>query len=150
MKRNRLNVSALGIAVFLLALSGCASVVTDKGVYSPDVPPEQSCTLEMRGLVVNAFNGSPVLWAPDSLFSKTTKVVIPAGQHTFAGYYSYTVSRQGGFSSVINKDFSNTQNCLPGHTYRVYLKTTWIIVWTIRKVKIKDITPKNVLAELGA
>ena len=119
-------------ALIVLSLAGC---VTNAGVYDKSVPAEQQAHLVIpRGgalgaQVINAFDGNQVTWADTSLmgqFGGKFLVDIPSGEHTLVGMRVGVGAAQASMPTV-------TYDFLAGHTYRIEVGNTDIVVTDITK-----------------
>jgi uncharacterized protein YcfL len=123
------------LALAALALAGCVGT-TALGVLDNSVPEEFLCPLEIRNnVVVIVYDKQPVEWTPGLTDNKVT-ITLPPGEHTFItkyyvanGYSSYAVTAEV------------TQEFLPGHSYRIYKQSIWLLFFTIETIKCKDVTP---------
>jgi hypothetical protein len=132
---------AIALALLALALTGCVGT-TALGILDESVPEESQCPLEIRNnLAIIVYDNQPVEWAPDFTSNKVT-ITLPPGEHTFMTKYyeSYT---SGGYTTTYTITDTLTEVFLPGHSYRIYKQSVWLLFITINTVKIKDVTPKD-------
>jgi hypothetical protein len=111
------------------------------------VPEESLCTLELRNsLAVIVYDNQPVEWRPNGLTNSRATISLPPGPHTFMTRYFVTRQRSMGGGYVEQTTYPVTsqieQEFLPGHSYRIYKQSIWLIFFTITNIKIKDVSPK--------
>jgi hypothetical protein len=135
----KLHVLVLALAA--LAFTGCVGT-TALGVLDESVPEAFLCPLEVRNnLAIIVYDNQPIVWAPEFTSNKFT-ISLPPGEHTFMVRY-YESRQIGSVSESYPVTDTITQEFLPGHSYRIYKQTIWIVIGTISFVKIKDVTPKG-------
>lgn len=143
MKKSYVFVPALAA----LALAGCVGT-TALGVLDESVPEEARCPLEIRNnLAVIVYDNQPVEWVSTLTADKVT-ISLPPGEHTFMIRYYVTSQRNyGGYTETVSTPVTDTvtQEFLPGHSYRIYKQSIWLLIVTITNIKIKDVTPKDKL-----
>jgi hypothetical protein len=135
-----------GLALAVAAFTGCVGT-TALGVWDDSVPEESLCTLELRNsLAVIVYDNQPVEWSPNGLTNSRTTISLPPGPHTFMTRYFETRQRNmgGGYVEQTTYPVTNQveQEFLPGHSYRIYKQSIWLIFFTITTIKVKDVTPK--------
>ncbi|MDR2796295.1 MAG: hypothetical protein LBB47_06270 [Spirochaetaceae bacterium] len=116
---------------FMLVVAGCA---TNGGRYDTSAPVEQDAHIVVhRGGVsantVNSFDGQQVNWYDKSFFGQLGgkfKVDIPAGEHTLTGM-------KIGLGASSAKPPTATHDFLAGHTYRVEIKGSELVITDITK-----------------
>jgi hypothetical protein len=136
------NFFLLTIIAATVLLGGCVGT-NALGVLDASVPEEKQCDLEIRNsLSVILFNNKPVEWAPGLTKNRVT-ITLPPGNHAFTAVYYVTEGnattgmRTRAVSTTIKQEF------IPGHSYRIYKQSIWLLFVTISNVKIKDTTPKK-------
>jgi hypothetical protein len=131
------------LALTALALTGCVGT-TALGILDNSLPEEFLCPLEIRNnLAVIVYDNQPVEWEPGPADNKVT-ITLPPGEHTFMTRYYKTVTTNYGNYSVSNRyavTDTLTQEFLPGHSYRIYKQSIWLVLFTIDTIKCKDVTP---------
>jgi hypothetical protein len=130
----------LVLALIALALTGCVGT-TVLGVLDESIPEESQCPLEIRKLAVIVYDNQPVEWITE-LGANKIAITLPPGEHTFMTRY-YVERRDQYFTTTYPVLNTITQEFLPGHSYRLYRQSIWLILFTINNIKIKDVTPKN-------
>jgi hypothetical protein len=138
--RSRFFLSAiLGCVVLLGSCAGTKAL----GIFDESIPEADLCNLEIRNsLSVILFNNQPVEWAPGLSENKVT-IALPSGEHTFeVRYYVKRVAGYNLYESVPQMK-SVSMEFVPGHNYRIYKQDIWIVIGTITKIKIKDVTPRT-------
>jgi hypothetical protein len=136
--KNKTMAALSGLAA-LLVFAGCVGT-TALGVYDESVPEESQCPLEIRNdLGVILYDNLPVTWAPDSLLASKTTITLPPGEHTFVVRYYETV-QYGSVQESVARTVTLAQEFIPGHSYRIYQQKIWLILITIKNIKIKDVT----------
>jgi hypothetical protein len=120
----------------VLIVTGCVGTKA-LGVLDESVPRESLCPLEIRNNIsVIVYDNRPVEWIPRGLTTSRVTISLPPGEHTFmARYYS------GDGNTVFTEKITGT--FLPGHSYRIYRRDIWLLLFTISDVKLKDVTPKD-------
>ncbi|MFP3042624.1 hypothetical protein LQZ19_12480 [Treponema primitia] len=138
MKRILIITGLLGVLVF----SGCVGT-TALGILDETIPEESLCPLEIRNnLAVIIYDNMPVEWVPTITANKTT-ISLPPGKHSFILRYYTGSSSVNVATKSTNTTVTLEQEFLPGHSYRIYESSIWLIFFTITDLKIKDVTPKN-------
>ncbi|MDL2229377.1 hypothetical protein LJC14_03920 [Treponema sp. OttesenSCG-928-L16] len=137
MKRKSFLVPAVLLFVFLLA--GC--VGTKKIVIGDSLAESEIAVLEFRDSIhLIQFNGEPVKW--EGRVGKKSEVTVPAGAHNITMRYYIESRQQMGYSTYVTTtsyDIEEPHEFLPGHTYRVTLKTVPIL-GIVQGIKVKDVT----------
>jgi hypothetical protein len=136
MKKTKLLV----LALVALALAGCVGT-TALGILDESIPEESQCPLEIRNLAVIVYDNQPVEWVSKFGDNKIT-ITLPPGEHTFMTRY-YESRTTGNYTQTYPVTNTLSQEFLPGHSYRIYKQSIWLIIVTINTVKIKDVTPKD-------
>ena len=133
----------IGMILTAAILLGACVGTKALGILDETIPEGMQCNLEIRNnLAVILYNNQPVEWAPGFTQNKVT-IAIPPGEHSFMT--RYYASRNVGPN--MTETYAVTANIpatefKPGHSYRIYKQNIWIVIGTITKVKIKDVTPK--------
>jgi hypothetical protein len=125
----------------VMLMSACVGV-EHLGVLDESIPEEQQCLLEVRdNMRVVMFNNQPVDWYPGGLTKDKVTIYVPPGDNNFVVTYVVS-STYGGMTtySTISKNVG--MEFLPGHSYRIYMQKIWLLIVTIRNVKIKEIPVK--------
>jgi hypothetical protein len=137
MKKTLFIVGIIAVLIF----SGCVGTKS-LGVLDPSVHEDYQCPLEIRnGLAVVLYDNMPVDWFPDFSQNKVT-ISLPPGQHSFIVKWT-TSSSNGAYTTTYTNTETINQEFLPGHSYRIYKQSIWLIFFTITNIKIKDVTPKG-------
>jgi hypothetical protein len=135
MSKKRFFVGTLAVVlVFGLVLAGCA---TNGGRYDTSAPVEQDAHLviprggALSSNTINSFDGQQVNWYDKSFFGSMGggkfTVDIPAGEHTLTGM------KPGVGGTGSGKPPTATYNFLAGHTYRVEIKGSDLVITDITK-----------------
>jgi hypothetical protein len=137
MKKSHLLVLALAA----LAFTGCVGT-TALGILDESIPEESLCPLEIRNnLAVIIYDNQPVEWVPEFTSNKVI-ISLPPGEHTFMTRY-FATRRIANYTETYPVTSAITHEFLPGHSYRIYKQSIWILIVTITNIKIKDVTPKD-------
>jgi hypothetical protein len=133
------KVSLLVILITAVLFSGCVGTNV-LGVFDESVPEEMLSHLEIRNnLSVVLFNNQPVQWAP-GLIQNSVTISVPAGENNFIVTWTESVNRGGGFYDIITRTADVSKEFLPGHSYRIYMQSIWLIFFTIKNVRIKEVS----------
>ena len=122
------------LAIVILA-GGCVGT-NALGVIDESIPSERLSHLEIRNnMTVVLWNNQPVEWSPDGMTNSRVSISLPPGEHSFTVRWTE--------SNIL--DWHETRNIeptefLPGHSYRIYQQKIWLLFFTIKNVKIKDVT----------
>ena len=138
--KTKIAVGAMVVAGVML-MSACVGV-EHLGVLDESIPEEQQCLLEVRdNMRVVMFNNQPVDWYPGGLTKDKVTIYVPPGDNNFVVTYVIS-STYGGMTtySTISKNVG--MEFLPGHSYRIYMQKIWLLIVTIRNVKIKEVPVK--------
>jgi hypothetical protein len=136
------KVIVLVIVLCTVLLGACVGTKA-LGVLDESVPEGDRCNLEIRNnLAIILYDNQPVNWAPGLTENKVT-ITLPPGEHSFVARYYVTRSYGSVSESVpVSANISATE-FIPGHDYRIYKQSIWLVFVTITSVKIKDVTPKR-------
>ena len=140
MKAKLFLLAVLAASVLLGACVGTKAL----GVLDESIPEDQRCNLEIRNnIAVVAYNNQPVEWEPGLTENKVT-IALPPGEHSFVVRYYETRSIGPNLSESypVTANISGT-TFVAGHSYRIYMQKVWLVILTLKSVKIKDVTPKK-------
>jgi hypothetical protein len=130
----------LVLALIALALAGCVGT-TALGVLDESIPEESQCPLEIRNLAIIIYDNQPVEWVSKFGDNKIA-ITLPPGEHTFMTRY-YESRTTGNYTQSYPVTNTLSAEFLPGHSYRIYKQSIWLLFFTLNSVKIKDVTPKS-------
>jgi amino acid permease len=133
------KISLLVILITAVLLSGCVGT-NALGVFDESVPEEMLSHLEIRNsLSIALFNNVPVQWSP-GLTQNSVTISVPAGENSFVVTWIESHHRGGGFYDNITITANVSKEFLPGHGYRIYMQRIWLVFFTIKNVKIKEVS----------
>jgi len=135
------KIALWAMAASIMLMSACVGV-EHLGVLDESIPEEQQCFLEVRNnMRVVLFNNQPVDWYPSALTSDKVTIYVPPGDNTFV--VTYVISNTwGGMTTYTTISKTVGMNFVPGHSYRIYMQKIWLLLVTIRNVKIKEVPAK--------
>jgi hypothetical protein len=136
----KISIIASVFCVFVLA--GCVGT-TALGILDETIPEEAQCPTELKNISVILYDNKPVEWGPAKFTDNKAIISLPPGEHKFTARYYESRNIGGGMSQTYPVAVKVEKEFLPGHSYRIYKQSIWIIFATINTVKIKDITPKE-------
>ena len=130
------------LAVLAIAVLAGSCVGTNAlGVLDESVPPESLSHLEVRNnLTVVLWNNQPVEWTPEGLGNSRVTISLPPGEHSFTVRWTESQTQQGFTRSWYETRDIEPTTFLPGHSYRISQQRIWLIFFTVKNVRIKDVT----------
>jgi hypothetical protein len=132
------KLGSIVLTLVTLAFTGCVGT-TALGVLDDSVPEESLCPVEIRNsMAIIIYDNQPVEWAPEFTSNKVT-ISLPPGEHTFMTRYFVTRTLAGGFTETYPVTNTLSGVFLPGHSYRIYKQSIWLVFFTITNIKIKDL-----------
>ena len=129
------------LAIFFGAIifAGCVGT-TALGVLDESVPEQSLVNLELRDdLRVVLYDSQPVDWGPSGLTHSRATIGIPPGYHKLMIAWTES-SNSGGFINTYTHTKDIEQDFAAGSSYRIYMQKIWLLFFTIKNVKIKDVT----------
>ena len=124
---------SLALILAVLLTAGCTSLKppVDLGEFDPSVPQEQQCSLAID-IQVNMFDNEPVLW-------NNAIISIPEGTHSFTTSWVITYNNGYGYYTSSTKTGDITHEFIGGRKYRIYLKSTWLLFFTLYNPAVKEL-----------
>jgi hypothetical protein len=129
-----------GLLAFLV-FTGCVGT-TDLGVLDSSIPEDMRCPLEVRSLSVILYDDQPVDWSTGSIKDNKFTIALPPGPHSFMVKW-YTSYNNGNYTVTQAQTENVKADFVPGHSYRIYQQNIWLLIFTITKIKVKDVTPQG-------
>ena len=137
MKKRTIGITTLLLS--LVVLSGCVGT-NAIGVLDESVPEQALVNLELRNdLSISLYNNQPVDWGPSGLTQSRTTISIPPGNHKLLVTWRESVT-SNGWTQHYTKTKEIEHEFQAGNNYRIYMQKIWLVFFTLKDVKIKEIT----------